>query len=260
VLSMNIQLRWLGALLSALMAVSVFAAGAELEERVPAELVLGVENSWAPYAYENGQGISVDIVRAAYSAVGRSVTFRSRPYARVLMEVESGALDGGFNVTRQASTERRFIFGATPILIANGSYYFPPNRVMDFKGLREVPVGTRLGLIIDYEYGDDYENYRDRFYESRVGRQQQIVRMLMAGRIDVAVMFDRVASYTVQSMGLPKGSIVKGRVHHSSEIHVVFSKANAESLRNAEDLDLGLKIIKDSGLYADIISRSVSLN
>jgi polar amino acid transport system substrate-binding protein len=254
VVSKTVRLRVLSVLLLGL--VSAFSGAAEPQERVPAELVLGVENSWPPYADENGQGVSADIVRAAFSAVGRPVTFKVRPYARVLLEVASGALDGGFNVTRQASTEPRFIFGEIPILVANASYYFPADHVIDFNGADRVPDGTRVGLIIGYEYGDSYERYRSRIIENRVGRQRQIIRMLMAGRIDAGVMFDRVASYTLRGMDLPKGAVVKGPLHHRSDIYVVFSKVKSESQKNARDLDRGLKIIKDSGLYADIIKTS----
>lgn len=244
--------------LTALLLLSSIIGGcirAEAASGLP-EVVLGVEDSWPPYADKNGEGISVELVRAALQSVGQPVVFEVRPYARVLREVESGKLDGGFNVTRQSSTEARFVFGHSPLLVAKGSYYFAPQRVLAFSAPDQIPDGTRVGTIIGYEYGNQYELNRARFSESRVGNQRQIIKMLMAGRLDVAVMFDRVAAYTLAEMDLPSNVLRKGATNHSSDIYVVFSRVNPLAKEYARMLDLGLQRIKESGKYALIVNNN----
>ncbi len=224
------------------------------DEQMP-PLVLGVEDSWPPYSNKQGEGVSKQIVIAAFSAVGQEVHFVVLPYARVLRDVESGNLDGGFNVTRQASTVERFVFGETPILQAQASFYYSPASPLQLESHSVIADGSRVGMILGYEYGDAYEKHRHRFKEIRVGQQSQIVRMLIAGRLDLAIMFDEVARQTLLDMELPHNAISKGGLNHRSDIYVVFSKNNPFSSKHAQKLDQGMKIIKASGQYADIINQ-----
>ena len=232
-----------------------FSAQAEKLVELP-RLALGVEDSWPPYAKANGEGISVELVKAALESVDQPVEFHIKPYARVLREIESGQLDGGFNVTRQASTEKRFVFGDAPLLVAHGSFFFSPDRVWNFETQDQIPDGARVGVIIDYEYGNQYEFHRTRFKETRVSSQRQLVRMLLAGRLDMVIMFDRVARYTLVEMDLPEDALVKGVRSHSSDIYVVFSRRNTFARDYARLLEFGLQRIRDSGKYADILTNN----
>lgn len=247
-----------GRLLSVLCVVTLSAAAASGAAGPAAEpalppLTLGVEDSWPPYSNRQGDGLSKRIVVAAFTAVDQQVSFVVHPYARVLRDVESGILDGGFNVTRQKSTEKRFVFGREPILQARASFYYPlPHQFLGGPQER-IAKGSRVGLIIDYEYGDTYDALRHSYREIRVGQQSQIVRMLVAGRLDVAIMFDRVAESTLEKMGLPQDVIIRGAENHSSDIYLVFSKQNSLAENYAKKFDRGLKIIKASGDYADIL-------
>tara|TARA_B100000446_G_scaffold111058_1_gene103678 strand:- start:7240 stop:7977 length:738 start_codon:yes stop_codon:yes gene_type:complete len=216
-------------------------------------VILGVEDSWPPFALSNGSGISAEIVTAAYETMGRRVELRVLPYARVLREVESGALHGGFNVTRQASTQGRFLFGERPILTVQGSFYFPVSSDIDVRVHGDIPDDSHVGLIIGYEYGDQYEAHRSRFKEIRVSSQRQIIKMLLAHRLDMAIMFDEVARYTLVDMGLADVAIRKGERNHTSDIYVAFSKSRADSESLALTLDKGLEKITMSGLYSQII-------
>jgi len=104
--------------------------------------------------------MSADIVSAAYSSVGLEVSYKVRPYARVLSEVRSGQLDAGFNVTRQASTEEVYIFGEQPILYAQASFFFPVRSPARYHSYTELPLSASIGIINGYEYGDVYEMNR----------------------------------------------------------------------------------------------------
>ncbi len=150
--------------------------------------------------------------------MGGGVELRVLPYARVLREVESGALQGGFNVTRQASTERRFLFGESPILIVHGSFFFAAANDAEVLVHENILDDSRVGLIIGYEYGDQVEVHSNRIKEYRLSSQRQIVKMLLAQRLDMAIMFDEVAGYTLHDMGLAGDAIRKGERNHTSEI------------------------------------------
>ncbi|WP_439133435.1 substrate-binding periplasmic protein [Pseudomaricurvus sp.] len=219
---------------------------------------LGVEDGWPPYADQYGLGLSTEIVKAAFEAVGQKVKISVKPYARVLSDVEAGHLDGGYNVTRQASTEKRFIFGQSPILTASASFYYEAGSSQDYQTARDIPDDASVASIIDYEYGDIYQSQRQRFNEVSVARQHQIIRMLLAQRVDVGVMFDRVVDYTLSDMNLPANVLSRGAVNHTSDIYVAFSRKNPDSEKYAASLDKGLLKIRKNGVYDALMQGFVA--
>ena len=119
----------------------------------------------------------------------------------------------------------------------------------------DIPDGTQFGLINGYECGDAFEVQRHRFREQRLNTQLQIIAMMMAGRLDMAVMFGRVAAHTVTSMGVDPEAFDKCFVNHQSAIYVAFSRIHARSQWWANKLDEGLDIIKQQGIYSSILAH-----
>lgn len=212
-------------------------------------IIIGAENSWPPFSDKNGKGISYNLVAAALAKVGQEFSIEVFPYARALLSTEKGYVDACWNVTRQPSTETIFHFGAEPLLYAKASYFFPKGQKLNFTDPSNIPNGLNIGVINDYEYGHEYSSNKHRFNEVPVDSQEQIINMLLANRIDVAIMFDEVASYHLQQMGLAEDAITKGAINHISDIYVAFSKQNPEHRKLATKLDQGLRLIKDSGEY-----------
>lgn len=220
-------------------------------------VVLAVENSWPPYADAKGQGIATNIVQQAFSTVDIKLFLKVLPYARVLAEVEKGMVAGGYNVTRQASTEEKFLFGQQVLLTATASFYFTENnnQALEYKNIADIPDGTRMGLMINYEYGDSFEQHQHRFKQIRVSSQTQIINMLKLGRIDSAVMFDEVASDTLTSMELDEHTIQKGPLNHVSDIYVAFSRTHKNAQFFADKLDQGLLYLKENGEYSKLLKH-----
>jgi polar amino acid transport system substrate-binding protein len=214
-------------------------------------IMLAVEDSWPPYADANGQGIATDIVQQAFSAVGIKLFLKVLPYARVLDKVEKGIIVGGYNVTRQASTEEKFLFGQQVLLTVPASFYFHPdnNQALKYRDITDIPDGSRVGLIIDYEYGNGFEQHKHRFKQIRVSTQTQIINMLRFGRIDSAIMFDEVASDALKTMSLDESSIIKGPLNNTSDIYVAFSRRHKNAQFFADKLDQGLLLIREAGQY-----------
>jgi polar amino acid transport system substrate-binding protein len=218
-------------------------------------VVLAVEDSWPPYANSKGEGLSTSILKQALSAVDIKLIIKVYPYARVLDEVAKGVLVGGYNVTRQASTEQQFLFGEQPLLTAQASFYFSKDHpeALSYKSVADIPDGTTIGLIIDYEYGNEFEKHKHRFNEVRVSQQEQIINMLNMGRLDSAILFDAVASYTLKAMNLETDSLLRGPLNHTSDIFVAFSRSHKQSEYFSKKLDLGLIKIKNNGLYQELL-------
>lgn len=220
--------------------VLLFAANVILAKDV---VTLAVEDSWPPFAKPDGTGISRSIVEKAYQLSGYQTEFLVVPYARALKMAEQGRVDGAFNVTRQKTTESIYKFGQYPILKASASFYYPVGEQRSFANLAAHPNNQSIALVIGYEYGDLYEQQRSRFDEVRVSHQSQIVKLLMAEKVKFAIMFDKVAAYTVEEMNLSPTVIKKGAVNHVSDIYVAFNKTKPDIDEKIAALDRGLAIL-----------------
>lgn len=208
------------------------------------KVLLAAEDSWPPYSGPNGQGISQQTIVEAYHAVNVEVDFVVVPYARALQMVKSGEVDGAFNVTKQHSTVEQFRFGREPLIKAQASFYYSPISALQLNSINDAPDGTVIALILGYEYGELYELNRHRFKEIRVSNQQQIINLLRKNRVDLAIMFDRVAAYYIQQMELPEHSIRQGNTNHISDIYVAFNKDKPSLPPLIDKLDQGLRLIR----------------
>nr|WP_277816418.1 transporter substrate-binding domain-containing protein [Neptunicella marina] len=207
---------------------------------------MAVEDSWPPYAKKDGTGLSVSIVKQALALSGSNVDFVVVPYARALRMAEIGEVDGAFNVTKQDSTTSKFIFGQQPLLKARASYFYAADSHMDYLNPGQIASGSVIGLIIGYEYGDAYEDNRARFDEVRVSNQRQIIRLLLDHKVDLAIMFDEVAAFTIREMGLADNAVRKGQLNHVSDIFVAFSKQAKDVQQKIDLLDKGLLQLKQT--------------
>ena len=84
--------------------------------------------------------------------------------------------------------------------------------------------------------------------------------MLKVERIEAAIMFDEVAKYTLNEMGLAENTIAKGNINHISDIYVAFSKEKESYKILSGELDKGLQALKASGEYERIFNINPGSN
>ncbi|PIK14745.1 transporter substrate-binding domain-containing protein [Halobacteriovorax sp. JY17] len=212
------------------------------------EVNIGVENSWPPYADENGEGISSNIVIEAFKEVGVKVKLHIFPYTRIMEMTKRGELDGCYNVTRDKSTNTNFIFGKEPILRTTASYYQPVNT--PYK--KELIAGDKIALMRGYQYGDEFEKNKDSYIETRVNTQEQILKLLERNRVNVAILADGSANFHIKRLNL-ENVIKKGAVHFNLEVFLAFSKESKNSKKLAALLDKGISKLKKKGVYEDLL-------
>lgn len=219
------------------------------------QLTLLAEDDWAPYAsVQNGQahGMAVDIVRAAYQAVGVTVTFRSMPYARCMRLVEVGREVGCFDSLKDSTTLQRFAFGKQPLFTATIAIYgHQPESGITVAGL----AGKRIGLTNGYTYGSQVEQ-DTRMFKDKAVSDLASMRKLAARRLDYALVYTRVAEQLQRQHGHELG----GRLYRvgtviENPLYVSFSQRNPRSESAMNQLDRGLQLLQQTGLYQQILQQ-----
>ena len=231
-------------------AAGVAGAGSAAAERIR----IGAEDDWRPYSYVvEGKpvGFAVDLARAAWAAAGIELELVPLPYARCMKEVDNGTLAGCFDTLRDARTEARYLWHKRPLFKARIAIYgrssAPNTRPVDAAGL----LGFRIGVTNGYDYGEAFDN--DARMQRDVAPSDLIsLRKLVAGRVDYALVFDRVANAIAKTHpDLGKGFALRG-VLVSPQLYLSFSPKYPGIDRMVLLFDQGLAKVRKSGEYARI--------
>ncbi|MDZ7695647.1 MAG: transporter substrate-binding domain-containing protein [Deltaproteobacteria bacterium] len=216
-------------------------------------ILLGAENDWVPYANQDGTGMSNDIVRSAFKAVGIDVKFRVAPYNRLLKDVREGTLLGAFNVPREPSNEDEFIFGKTPLFIARSAYYENRERPLSATRKEDLKNGEKVGVVFEYGYGEFFTG-NDAVEKVAVKSDLLNLRKLARGRIDATILYEKTARKLIKENNL-SDKIQKAFESETADIFVAFSKTFPNAQDYADKLDEGLARIKADGTYDAILQK-----
>jgi polar amino acid transport system substrate-binding protein len=217
-------------------------------------IILAAEDSWPPFADQFGKGISHQLVKSAFSQVGIRVETLVVPYSRGLRMTERGNVNGVFNVTKEISTQDKFIFGKQALFQASASFYQHKSHPIKAKSKYELAPKAVIGVIKGYEYGDEFPQLvkQKGWVLFIANNQMQLINMLLVNRIDLAVMFDAVAKEQLTQMGVNE-EVLPIFNNHQSDIYVAFSKHLPDSALLAKKLDEGLIKLKSQGQYAKLL-------
>lgn len=219
----------------------------------PARLIrIAEEDNWPPFSDHQGQGLSEQLVKAAFATQGYQITTVVVPYARALHFTSQGDTDACWNVTRQQNTEQNFTLHSIPLFTADSSFYYYRHS-QPYASVAQIPNGTVVGVILGYEYGDLYEQHKHRFKLVEVSTHAQLIGLLNTNKLDLAIFFDDVLHYYLQQEGIPAQNLKRGELNHTSEIYLAFNKNDPQSMKRAEALDAGINQLKKSGLYQQLL-------
>lgn len=218
---------------------------------------IGAEDDWRPYSYASGGapvGFAVDIVKAAWAAAGVSLELVPLPYARCMRMVDNGDLDGCFDTLRDARTEPHYLWHRQPLFKARIAIYGRAGphdgKVL---GLADL-VGRRIGVTNGYDYGEAFDN------DSRMVRDPAVsdlvtLRKLVAGRVDYALVYDRVASHIADLYPELAPLFVQRGVLVEPLLYLSFRRKGDDLTTLIARFDRGLEQIRKSGEYARIEAR-----
>lgn len=217
-------------------------------------LLIGAEDDWYPYSANidgEPRGQAVDIVRAAYRATGNEVKLVSMPYARCMKLTLAGKLVGCFDTSWDKSLVADYLFHRQPMFLAKIVIFARKDSTEHNLTTRDLE-NHRVAVTNGYTYGDDFD--LDRAIGKDVSmRDLDGLRKLIAGRVDYAVVFEKVANYLAERYPVELAGRIKpvGEVR-TMELFVSFGKRHPDAQRAVELLDRGLETIRRDGSYSRI--------
>lgn len=222
-------------------------------------VVIGAEDDWYPYSADvNGrpEGITVELVTAAYRAVGVEVSFELVPYVRCMAQTKRGRLLACFNTTRTVQIENDYAWPARPMfeerfLIWARTDMPPPKggsvQVRDLEG-------QQVAVTRGYEYGSEFDG------NPRIGRvvtshDENNFRLLLKGRATYTLAPDINARLLFKRQPELAGKFkVVGQLN-AYGLYTAFSRRHPQSAEMLAAFDEGMKIIQGNGVARAIHER-----
>ncbi|WP_228292653.1 substrate-binding periplasmic protein, partial [Pseudomonas aeruginosa] len=158
---------------------------------VPTEpLVLGAEDDWYPYtAYKDGriQGMSADIVRAAFRAADTPVQLNPYPYSRCMKLALKGLIAGCFNTSPNPHILADYRLPRHPLFRAEIQLWARRDEARPVNA-EQALSGRKVAVTLGYEYGDGFDRRHD-LVRIPVRKDYYGFLMLQRGRVDYALAY-----------------------------------------------------------------------
>lgn len=215
-------------------------------------VTVGAEDDWYPYsglvkgpAGAEVQGITIDVVRAAFDAVGITVRYEVMPYARCMAQAKTSALLGCFNTLRHPGIEAHYLWHDPPMFKVQYKIYARADSTE--RNIRPKDLeGRRVAVTHAYEYGAEFDT-NEKILRVFSPRDESNFRMVLRGRADYTVALDINTRMLVKRRPDLAGKFrIVGAVAESG-VYMVFSRHHPDAKRVMARFEEGLRIIVRSG-------------
>jgi polar amino acid transport system substrate-binding protein len=215
--------------------------------------ILG-EDAWYPYSgMEEGrlQGLTVDIVNAAFAAIGSRVTIVSTPYDRAMEQVRSGEAVACFNTPREPGVDPFFLWPQRKLFTARAFYFARKDFGRKISSVEDTR-GLRVGLVQGYGYDPAVDNDKTFMVKEYTASDATNLKKLVAGRLDLAIVFELPSKILLKKLALENKVEVVGETR-SAECYMAFSQKHPDAQRCLELFNQGFEAIFKSGEYQRIM-------
>ncbi|WP_435635213.1 substrate-binding periplasmic protein [Pseudomonas solani] len=210
---------------------------------------------WAPYLGEKlpYQGVASRIVAEAFALEGIDVRWEFYPWARALRLAERGERDGSAVWLRNPERDQHF-FVSEPV-IESGYYLFHRNDLaLDWQQIDDL-AQLRFGATLGYDYGEAFQRAEreGRLKVQRLPSEEQGLRMLLAGRIDVFPV-DKIVAIAMLQDNFTSAERARVSFHarplRSDSLHLLLSRTDPANAERITRFNRGLARLRESGKVA----------
>jgi polar amino acid transport system substrate-binding protein len=207
---------------------------------------------WSPYLGQSlpHHGVASRIVEEAFALEGVRVQWEFYPWARALRSAERGKSDGSAVWLRSPEREQSF-FISDPV-VESGYYLFHRrNQPVEWQQIADLEP-LRIGGAIDYDYGQAFQQaeHDGTLQVKRLSSEEQGLRMLLAGRLDVFPM-DKIVAFDMLHSHFSREARSQLSFHpqplRSDSLHLLLSKKVPGNAERMARFNRGLKALQDSG-------------
>jgi polar amino acid transport system substrate-binding protein len=221
-----------------------------------APLLLAGE-SLPPFTFERERapaGLHWELCERLMQGLGRPVRWVQMPWRRALLDMEAGQLDGIIGTTRGHLNEReaQMLFANEPLSHVSTHFVSLSSRPFRFDGLFMLR-GMRVAVLGGYAHSPDFmaAGY---FQRQTASSHRQCLRMLLAGRVDVALVDLAATRYFIHAEQGGERLFVDPHPVGRGQLLLGLSRS-ARHQELATQFDAALRAFKRGPAYAALLKR-----
>ncbi len=240
----------------ALVLLFVFAASLNAFSNETIKLATG---EWAPYTSEkdpNGK-IAETIVREAFGLEQIDVTYEYYPWKRSYESAKKGKVAGTFPWFKNEERMKECIYHKEPLLNETEVFFHLKN--LDFKWENYKDLGKyKIGGTLGFSHVKELE--KEGIKLDVTSREDLNFKKLLAGRIEAYPASLIVGYNTINKLFAPEKAALftnHTKTLKADQMYLIFSKNIPNGQKLADKFDSGLRRLKASGRYDEIIAACI---
>ncbi len=218
-----------------------------------------INGEWLPLQSEHlpGYGVLSRVVSEAFALEGVKVRYLFRPWPRAIAEARSGVADGSMVWSKGApgSVRNRDFLFSDVVFEGKSVFFHRTDRAFSWTTLADLSK-YRVGGVAGYEY--EFEKLPGVRID-RAPSEEMSMRKLIAGRFDVYPTLREVGLYTLRThfsaAEAARVTLDPGRPYNLARYHLILPRRLAASPRHLAVFNKGLRRLKQSGRYAELMAE-----
>jgi len=210
-----------------------------------------VANYWYPFTGESlpNLGAASEVVLTALRDAGYDAVITIEPWARLLVDVEKGRVDGVVAVWRTEERDRYLLF-SDPYYTNRIVVLARADSPMTFDGKADL-AGKVVGVGRGYDYTPDFAN-DDSFTKESATTARQNLKKLAAGRVDAVIEDDCIARFEMAQDDLAGRLKIFPKPLYEIPLYFGMNKDSPAAAEVIEKFDRSLEAMKRAGTIAAI--------
>ena len=216
---------------------------------------IGISNYPPYYFVQDGElkGPVIEITRHIVKELGHTLVFQAYPWPRVQSNLRLGGIDMVMMYFKTVQREQYAIYTDTPH-IHDASYLFVnKHSKIEFYGSINSVKNYRFGNVRGYSHGTEYDS-ASQITKSVAVDSNQLIRMLLKGRIDIGVGNKAVVSSHAKEKGVLDKIDFLSPAIEAEPAYFAFSKVKTDSKQLAEQFSIEIKKFIKTEKYHDILT------
>lgn len=215
---------------------------------------------YPPYIKQIGndaEGLTVDIVKEAFTRIGRPITIEFYPWGRSLSMLAEGEADGLFTIKKTSERETTMLFPHKPLISQDYVFFVRKGSKTQFNGDFSSLANASIGVVNATSYGAHFDEAAQsgRFKKLDAAHNYDLTfRKLLGGRVDAVICSRLVGLDILKNLNAVDKVQISGPPTETTVSYLVFSmKKNHSEL--AAIFDLAIESMEKDGTIGRIFKR-----
>ncbi|MDE2594244.1 MAG: transporter substrate-binding domain-containing protein [Burkholderiales bacterium] len=222
------------------------------------DIVVASPDFWCPFSCEAGskqEGFTIDILKAIFQPLGRTVHYRNMNYPRALEEVRRGHANATPSTFREEAPD--FVFPRLPISRNQYCVYTHVGQTWTYDGPASLR-NKKIGIIQGYSYGprlDAFIRQHPNQFESHTGDDLtlRIATKVVKQRMDGLIEDTNLVHYFMSVH--PDFALREAGCEADTHAYFALSPALPISATLANEFDQGMRRLHDTGQLEHIMRQ-----